>query len=164
MADTDKGGLMAVAAAGRQLRLGKHEGAPAKDRGSCAQRGGRCSGLRVDVAERDSRDVEREGGTQEAAAVWRASAGRVRVGGVAVRRAEPWAGGTSGRGGQSDRVDSRGRGGRWVGAGLPGRVVEARPVVRMQGVMVVGQGGGHGRRLHARAHETESRDQENAAQ
>lgn len=96
MADTDKGGLMAVAAATAAAAFGGSMGkAPAKDRGKLCAAAVAAAAAAWTVAERDRREVERGGthgatlpvdGIRRAESAWA---------NVAVRRAEPWAEGTS---------------------------------------------------------------------
>ena len=103
---------------------------------------------------------------------------RRHTGGDAARRGHPQGGIRVGkRGGEEGGAMGRRHfrsGGKATGRGLRGvesvgleqgcrEVVEGRrPVVRMQGVMVVGQGGGHGRRLPLRGARAEMRDQAHA--
>lgn len=96
MADTDKGGLIAVAAATAAAAFGGSMGnAPAKDRGKLCAAAVAAAAAAWTVAERDKREVER-GGTQGATlpvdGIRRAESAWANV---AVRRAEPRAGGTS---------------------------------------------------------------------
>lgn len=110
MADTDKGGLMAVAAATAAAAFGGSMGnAPAKDRGKLCAAAVAAAAAAWTVAERDKREVER-GGTQGATlpvdGIRRAESAWANV---AVRRAEPWAGGTSEAVERRQGVDSEAR-------------------------------------------------------
>lgn len=96
MAETDKGGLRAVAAATAAAAFGGSMGkAPAKDSGKLCAAAVAAAAAAWTVAESDKREVER-GGTQGATlpvdGIRRAESAWAKV---AVRRAEPWAGGTS---------------------------------------------------------------------